>query len=163
MSERAPIPLSASRVELGSDDFTLIVKWPYADPYVHRLLRSDLPKRVKFNNGRIWIFRDPMGQPVGFGSFDLCHDYKLFTDGKIHPYIPLIAVNPTIKSLGYGTSIANYLIGEAALIAREVSTCSDVLFLDVYVSNLRAIALYKRVGFEVLTDAPFEDAIEGSQ
>jgi ribosomal protein S18 acetylase RimI-like enzyme len=104
-----------------------------------------------------------MGQPVGFGSFDLCDDYKLFTDGKIHPYIPLIAVNPTIKSLGYGTSIANYLIAEAALVAREVRTCCDVLFLDVYVSNRKAIALYKRVGFEVLTDTPLDDAIESSQ
>lgn len=162
MPERVTIPLSAFRVELGGDEFKLITNWPFADPYVHRLLKSDIPHRVKYNNGRVWIFKDPLGQPVGFGTFDVCDDYREFANGKPHAYIPLLAVNPTIKSLGYGTSITNYLIAEAALAARELSRCSDILFLDVYASNTKAIALYERLGFRRLTDTPFDDPLEGS-
>jgi len=156
------ISLIASRVDLGGDDFKLIVNWPYNDSFVARVLKSDIPQRVKFGNGRIWLFKDPMGQPVGFGTFDVCEDYGHHTHGKPHPYIPLLAVNPTIKSLGYGTSIVEYLVAEAALTVKELRSCSDVLFLDVYTNNTRAIALYTRTGFQQL-EGPINDPDEGAQ
>jgi ribosomal protein S18 acetylase RimI-like enzyme len=163
MGERTPVPLSASPVEIGSDDFRLIANWPFADEYVSRILKSDIQRRLKYSNGRMWIFRDPLGQPVGVGTFDICYEYGQFTNGRMHPYIPLLAVNPTIQSLGYGTSILRYLIAEAAISARYLPMFSDVLFLDVYTSNHRAISLYERMGFQQLSNHAFHDPLENSQ
>jgi ribosomal protein S18 acetylase RimI-like enzyme len=69
-------------------------------------------------------------------------------------------VNPVIQSRGYGTSIVRHLIGEAAILARHQRGCHDVLFLDVYAANERAIGLYKRCGFETITAEPIPDPQE---
>jgi ribosomal protein S18 acetylase RimI-like enzyme len=178
MAERSAIPLSAHRVDLLSNEFNLIVNWPFADLYVHRLLKQDISQRVRFGNCRIWMFKDPDGQPVGTGTLDICDEYKQFSARPLHLYIPLLAVNPIIRSLGYGTSIMNFLTSEAALIKRDVELHNsslgsldkrnssgtpllyDVLFLDVYASNLKAIALYEKIGFTRVTEDLFDDPIE---
>jgi ribosomal protein S18 acetylase RimI-like enzyme len=58
-----------------------------------------------------------------------------------------LAVNPTISSKGYGTSILQHLIHEAKTIAKQTDDIHDALFLDVYITSQRAIALYERCGF----------------
>jgi hypothetical protein len=111
MSYRTPIPLKPALIELDAPEITEICAWQFADAtsYVGRILRTDIPQRIQYGGGRIWIYRNPQDQLVGFGTIDLCDDWGEFTAGQHHPYIPLLAVNPTIKSLGYGTSIVRHL------------------------------------------------------
>jgi GNAT superfamily N-acetyltransferase len=115
MSDRTPIHLTPIPVELDSTEFQTICGWPFADPYVGRLLREDIPRRIKFNKGRVWIYRDQDSRLIGFGTFDVCDEYHQYTAGQDHPYIPLLAVHPEFEGLGYGKSIVRHLIGEAAL------------------------------------------------
>ena len=110
-----PIPLSPSLIEVGGAEFQAISGWPFADPFVARLLREDIPRRSVFSFCQIWAYRDPYNQLVGFGTLDFCRDYEAFTSGHIHAYIPLLAINPTIPSRGFGTSIVRHLIAEAAV------------------------------------------------
>lgn len=163
MSDRTPIPLTPFPITLDSPEFAAISDWPFADPFVARLLRDDIPQRVRFSDGRIWVYRDPGNQVVGFGTIDVCRDYEAYTSGRPHPYIPLLAVNPTIKSQGYGTTIVRHLIGEAALLACRPGGCHDVLFLDVYTTSTKAIEVYTACGFVSLTDTPIPDPNEGSK
>jgi hypothetical protein len=99
MANGPPIPLTAVLIELNSPEFEAISGWPFADPFVRRLLRDDIPQRVQFGNCGIWTYRDPEGRLVGFGTLDVCGDCRDYAGGKFHPYIPLLAVNPAIKSL----------------------------------------------------------------
>jgi ribosomal protein S18 acetylase RimI-like enzyme len=156
MSHREPIALTPIPIDHASREFAEISGWPFADEFVGRLLRDDLPTRVLFNEGRIWVYRDPDGAIVGFGSLDVCEDYRGYADGRPHPYIPLLAVNPAMQGRGHGTSIVRHLIGEAAARVR-LGGCHDVLFLDVYESSTQAIALYTRCGFARLNDEPIPD------
>ena len=162
MPDRTPIPLNPIQILLGSSDFEAISGWPFEDQFVSRLLRDDIPQRVRFNYGRIWIYRDPEQRLVGFSTIDVCTDYIAHTAGQPHPYIPLLAVNPTIKSLGYGASIVRHLIGEAALLAYK-GGCYDVLFLDVYTTNGKAIKVYRDCGFTQVGDEPIPDPQEGGK
>jgi GNAT superfamily N-acetyltransferase len=164
MSDPMPVPLTAVPIELESPEFEAIYAWPFPDRFVVRLLRDDIPQRIQFNSCRIWVYRDPDGQFVGFSTLDVCDDYARFTAGRPHPYIPLLAVNPAIKSRGYGTSIVQHLIDEATSLARTADGCHDVLFLDVYTTSVKAITLYTKCGFVSLTDEPIVDrAAEGGE
>jgi GNAT superfamily N-acetyltransferase len=163
MSDRTPVPLTPVPIEFGGPEFQAISGWPYADPFVSRLLRNDIPQRVQFGNCRLWIYRDPDGRLVGFGTLDVCEDYGEHTSGRIHPYIPLLAVNPTIKSLGYGTTIVRHLIDEAALLASRPGGCHDVLYLDVYTTSGKAIEVYTDAGFVQITPEPIPDAQESGK
>lgn len=152
MSDRTPIPLIPQLVAPEAGEFATLSGWAFADPFVSRLLRSDVPRRVRLGNGRVWVYRDPDNVLVGFGTLDVCRDYDDFTGGEPHPYIPLLAVNPTIKSRGYGTTIVQHLIAEAVLLACRTGGCHNVLFLDVYTSSVRAIEIYTSCGFSPITD-----------
>lgn len=162
MSQRIPVPLTPIQVGVGSGEFQAISGWPYADSFVARLLHEDIPQRVQFGNCRIWVYRDPDERFVGFGALDVCGDCREFTGGRDHPYIPLLAVNPTIKSKGYGSSNIHHLVDEAALLAMQ-GLCHDILFLDVYVSNVKAISVYTACGFVHITPYPIPDPQEGGQ
>lgn len=156
MPDPVPIPLTATSIDLGSEEYDEIGSWPYVDPFVARLLASDLKSRLVIGNCRVWIFRDPDKAIVGFGSLDVCDIWNQFTDGALHAYIPLLAVNPGIKSRGYGSGILQHLINEAALLARNAMICPN-LFLDVYCSSEAAIKLYRKFGFESITAEPLTD------
>jgi ribosomal protein S18 acetylase RimI-like enzyme len=75
----------------------------------------------------------------------------------------LLAVNPTIQSRGFGTGIMRHLVDEAAVLASRRRRCHDVLFLDVYTDNQKAIALYTKFGFTALADEPRPDPDEGGR
>jgi ribosomal protein S18 acetylase RimI-like enzyme len=67
----------------------------------------------------------------------------------------LLAVNPKHLARGYGKFITWHLIGQAALLVGQPGgLCHDVLFLEVYVTNKLAIALYEKCGFTKLRDDP---------
>ena len=109
-----------------------------------------------------WTYRDPDGSLIGFGTLDVCGECGEFTGGKLHPYLPLLAINPTIKSRGYGTSIVRHLIDEAALLALR-GLCHDVLFLDVYTASEKAIRVYTECGFATVSPEPIPDPQEGGK
>lgn len=162
MSHRDPIPLTPVPIQIQSDEFQAIARWPFSDAYVVRLLQSDIPQRAQFGNCQIWVYRDPEERLVGFGTLDVCDDCCQFTDGQDHPYIPLLAANPTIKSRGYGSSIVRHLVDESALLALQ-GHCHHVLFLDVYLSNQKAIDVYTKCGFTAITPDPIPDPQEGGE
>ncbi len=163
MPDRTPVPLTPVAIDLDSPEFEVISAWPFVDSFVGRLLREDVPQRVQFNSGRVWIYRDPDSRIVGFGTMDVCEDYREYTAGRPHPYIPLLAVNPGIKSLGYGTTIVRHLIGEAALLACGPGKLHNVVFLDVYTTSVNAIKLYDKCGFSNLAEEPISDPLEGGK
>jgi len=162
IANRPSVPLSAVLIGLDSREFQAICGWPFADPFVSRLIQEDVPQRVQYGNCRIWAYRDPNDNLVGFGTLDVCGDCSEFTYGKLHPYIPLLAINPTIKSLGYGSSIVRHLIDEAALLALR-GLCHDVLFLDVYTTSEKAIRVYSESGFVTVSPEPIPDPQEGGK
>jgi GNAT superfamily N-acetyltransferase len=156
MSEhREAIRLTVHPVRVDSPEFGTICGWPFPDNFVHRLIRDDIPQRVVFGRCLVFLYRDPTGQPVGFGTLDICSDYCTMVGDALHPYIPLLAVNPTVRSLGYGTSILRHLIAEAVVLSR-LNSCADILFLDVYTSSARARALYERELFRPITGEIFD-------
>jgi hypothetical protein len=71
MADRPPIPLTPILIGLDSPEFEAISGWPFADPFVRRLLQEDIPQRVQFGNCAIWTYRDPEGRLVGFGTLDV--------------------------------------------------------------------------------------------
>jgi len=114
--------------------------------------------------GVVWVYRDPAGNTVGFGTLDICKEYEHFTGGKYHSYIPLLAVNPVFQKRGHGRRIVEHLIAEAVLIAQSPADISDVLFLDVYTANQGAISLYTKCGFVILNpDTPIPDPQENNE
>lgn len=160
MSPVTPVPLVPVRIEVASPEFREICEWRFGDDeYVGRLLREDIPERPRRGSGLLWIYRDPQGLVVGFGTLDIRDHDNDFTNGVLHPSIPLLAVNPAIRSLGFGTSMVTPLISEAATLAGRFD-CLDVLFLDVYASNEKAIHLYKKCGFNIVSDEPRLDPDE---
>jgi ribosomal protein S18 acetylase RimI-like enzyme len=164
MSERETIPLTpVMLLSHVSPVFAEICQWPFADPYIVRLLKNDIPQRDRFGMGALWAYRNPSGEYVGFGTTDICKDYAAFTGGLAHPYIPLLAVNPSMTGRGFGTLIVQHLISQASWLSRGRQDCSDVLFLDVYADNAKAIRLYVSCGFTTLTTQPIPDPEEGGR
>ncbi len=163
MSERTPIPLTPILIELDSPEFAEICGWRFDDAYVGRRLQDDIPWRIRRGTCRIWIYRDPVGQLVGFGTIDVCDDYGDFTGEQPHPYIPLLAVSKPMEGRGHGRWIVRHLIGEAAILANGPGGCHDVLFLDVYSDNMRAIDLYVKCGFTKTTAEPRQHQEEGNR
>jgi ribosomal protein S18 acetylase RimI-like enzyme len=160
MAEFPLIPLTPTLIEIDSDEFNAICGWPFSDRFVGRVLRDDIPQRLRLNIGWIWIYRDRAGRLVGFGSLTICDDYSIYNDGHHHPYIPILAVNPTLVGCGYGTAILRHLVSHAALLTCNKYRESDVLFLDVYVSNVNAIRLYEKCGFVKIAHDPRYDPDE---
>ena len=112
---------------------------------------------------RIWTYRDPDSEVVGFGSLEIDEEYLDFTDGQRHPYIPLLAVNKPMEGRGHGQSIVRHLIREATILASGPGGCHDRLFLDVYADNTRAIELYKKCGFTKTAGQPRRHRAEGNR
>jgi GNAT superfamily N-acetyltransferase len=162
MSDR-PVPsLTAIPIKHDSSEFAEVRDWPFADPYIGRMLREDIPRRVTLWDCRIWIYRDPEDQAVGFGTIDVCDDYCDFTNNRLHPYIPLLAVEPSMGGRGYGARIVRHLIDRAGVIAWETG-CHNILYLDVYAENDRTIKLYEKSGFMKTGDEPRLDPKEGNK
>jgi ribosomal protein S18 acetylase RimI-like enzyme len=163
MSDRTPIPIEPIAIGHDSPEFEAICGWPFADDYVGRVLRHDIPRRVVLGDCRIWIYRDPDGEVVGFGTLEVGEEYLDFTEGRPHPYIPLLAVNPPLQGRGHGRRIVEHLIAEAAIRASSPAGCCGDLFLDVYADNLKAIELYERCGFIKTGDEPRLHREEGDR
>lgn len=169
MSTPEPIPLTPIQTEISEPEFQAILAWqfpqaPFYEAQVLRLLREDIPHRMDHGNCSIWVYRDPLGNVVGFGTLDICKEYEQFTGGKYHSYIPVLAVNPAFQRRGHGRSIVDHLTAEAVLITQSMQTISDVLFLDVYVANRAAVALYEKCDFVSLNpDSPTLDPGENHQ
>src|SRR5690242_1017051 len=66
------VPLVATDIELHNNAFTDILQWPFADPFVARLLSTDIRQRWAFGNCRILIYTNEQKQIVGFGTIDVC-------------------------------------------------------------------------------------------
>ncbi len=162
MSDRTPIPLTPILIPHDSPEFREIRDWPFADPYIGRLLREDIPRHVILWDCQIWIYHDPDGQTVGFGTIDVCDDYYDFTRNQLHPYIPLLAVNPSMEGRGHGRWIVRDLIDKAGILAR-IEGCHNVLYLDVYAENEKAIKLYEKCGFMKTKDEPRLDSREADK
>jgi ribosomal protein S18 acetylase RimI-like enzyme len=117
-----------------------------------------------FGFGVMWVYHDPYGNRVGFGTLDVGKDYSQFTNGKVHCYIPLLAVHPAFQKRGHGSSIVDHLTAEAVLIAASPAGISDILFLDVYTANQGAISLYEKCGFLIMNPAtPIPDPQENNE
>ncbi len=159
MSVQDPVPLTPTLILANGPEFITILGWPFADSFVLRLLQTDISQRDELSQAQIYAYRDPAGHLVGFGVLDLALEYPASTGGLPHPYIPLIAVNPSIPSRGYGTSIVQHLIGESTVLVREQG-CAPDIYLDVYITSLKAIALYTRLGFVRIDIEPIPDPLE---
>ena len=163
------ITLQPVRTSPGKPDYQALLSWEFAsEPFyqgqIPRLLQSDIPHRVNYGSGFVWVYRDANNDTVGFGTLDVCEEYERFTGGKFHPYIPLLAVHPKFQRRGHGRRIVDHLIGEAVSFARNAPSMSNRLFLDVYKANEAAISLYQSCGFTLLNpENPIPDCGENNE
>ena len=160
VADLPPIQLQPRQIDVGDPNWNFISKWPFADFFVSRLLVQDIPQRALFGHCSIWIYQDEAGQTVGLGALDFCKDYLDPAGEHFHPYIPLLAINPTIKSKGYGTMILDHLLREASTAAKSNWLCERLIFLEVYVDSEKAIRLYRAKGFVEAVDDPILDPDE---
>ena len=169
MSTPQPIALTPIQTEIGEPELQAILAWqfppsPFYEAQVVRLLRQDIPHRLAHGCCSIWAYRDPHGNVVGFGTLDVCSEYEQFVGGKHHTYIPVLAVNPAFQRRGHGRKIVEHLTAEAALACQSIPTLSDLLFLDVYLANRGAVALYENCGFTPLNPtSPIRDPGENDE
>ena len=170
MTPHSPGQLTAIPTTPGQPDYEQLLTWPFASvPFyvgqVTRLLENDLRQRVLHRAARVWVYQNPHGKKVGFGSLHECDEYARFTGGMFHCYIPLLAVHPNFFGQGHGRAIVEHLIGEAALTVESLAPdFSNNLFLDVYAANAPAISLYRKCGFEVLNpNTPILDPLENNE
>jgi ribosomal protein S18 acetylase RimI-like enzyme len=164
MASPEPVRLLAVPITRDHPAFATLLSTSFADPFVSRLLRTDLPLRMTFGNGRVWVYTDPtfpgVGGFIGFGSLDVCDDYGALTGDRVHPYLPLLSLMPGCSGRGYGEAIMRHLEAEAALVVRSHPNCDDRLFLDVYLTSAAAIRLYEKRQFEYLNrDTPSPDTV----
>lgn len=152
---KAKIQLVPDPVGLNEPVFNAITQWPFKEEFVFRILTRDIPQRVKYEGGKIWAYRDPDANLVGFGTLSVCTDCGEFTDGKSHLYIPLLAVHPDKRGLGHGKTILDHLVDEAACFvgATPAKDIHGAVFLDVYEDSVGAIRLYGDRGFQRLGGA----------
>jgi hypothetical protein len=93
MATTQPIPLKAIRIVPSEPEYQALLAWqfaaqPFYEGQVFGLLRQDIPHRVMYSFGLVWVYQDPAGNTVGFGTLDVCKEYERFTGGKYHCYIP---------------------------------------------------------------------------
>ena len=164
------IPLMPTEVSPNDRQYQDLLTWPFpTTPFyvgqVVRLLTSDIPQRVVYGTGMVWVFRDAANNVVGFGALDICKEYSQWTGGKHHVYIPVLAVHPHFQRQGHGRTILAHLLQESRLIvSQNAAHCSDDVFLDVYSKNSDAISLYQKCGFVVLNaTAPIPDSQENNE
>ncbi len=170
MSNPPVVILSPQPIVHSHSEFKELLSWQYEgdDAFVTRLLENDIPQRILFEGCTLWVYRDRMNHPdgkiVGFGALAINRDHSRYTHGNPHLHIPLLGKNPSVKSLGYGKSILNHLISEAALRVKWQNLKSDAVFLEVYTTSIKAISLYQDdFGFVKLTASPCDDKAEGKQ
>lgn len=164
-----PIPLTPIRTVVGDPEFQAILSWqfpqqPFYEGQVQRLLNQDIPHRMVFGACSLWSYREPHGNIVGFGTVDISRDYELFTNGRPHCYLPVLAVNPAFQRRGHGRTIVEHLIAEATAVVQSSDDLADLLFLDVYTANQGAISLYAKYGFVTLNpNNPIADPTENNE
>jgi len=165
MSTEDQRQIQAHDIRRGTAEYDEILNWRYSDDeaFVSRLLKNDIPQRIQYKNGSLWVYRDRNNVLVGFGSLDFCDEYAQFANDGPHPYIPLLAVNPSMRGHGYGKQILNHLIDQAALVWAYNPQSCDRLFLDVYTTNKTAIGLYQRFGFIEINGEPIPDPDQGGE
>jgi ribosomal protein S18 acetylase RimI-like enzyme len=153
------IPLEPVAIGLDDPVLAAISAWPFEQEFFHRVLTEDIPQRVQFESAKVWAYRDPSNTIVGFGSLSVCSDYRDFSNGKKHAYIPLLGVHPDMQGVGHGKAIVGHLVEQAAnLIGNNApDEICDFLFLDVYEDSGPAIGLYKKHGFAALGNCTFID------
>lgn len=156
----AKVPLTPLLIDLASSVFAAITRWKFEDEFVARILADDIPQRIKYQSGAIWAYLDPDKTIVAFGTLSVCDDYAALTGGKLHTYIPLLAVHPDLRGRGYGRSVVDHLIDEAACIVKSRSpVLHHAVFLDVYNESVAALNLYTGCGFQSLGNTPFVDPL----
>jgi ribosomal protein S18 acetylase RimI-like enzyme len=160
--------LTPSSILHGSQEFQSILNWPFpSQPFyagqVRQVISVDIPHRMVFGACQMWTYLDQQLNTVGFGTLDFCMDYASLSGGNLHGYIPVLAVHPSFTGQGHGHRIVDHLIAEAKA-AASGGSCSNLLFLDVYVANTPAISLYRKHGFTVLNQSnPISDQAQNNE
>ena len=121
-----PIP-----VQPGDPVFRVVAAWSFDEEFVVRVLTRDVTLRVLFGRGQLWAYLDAERNIVGFGTLDICRDCAALADGRQHAYVPLLAVNPSMRGRGYGGAILAHLVHEAARKVAGDATLHPAVFLDV--------------------------------
>jgi ribosomal protein S18 acetylase RimI-like enzyme len=164
MPERSQPSLFATDITCDSPAFAEILRWKFEEPFVRRLLIDDIPQRTLFGGCRMICYSNSEREIVGFGTIQRSDEFAALTEGRDHPYIPLLGVDPAKRGKGYGRQIVEHLILLAWHMAREKGgNCHDVLFLEVYETSAAAIRLYQKCGFQKAIDEPIFDPDENKR
>lgn len=103
----------------------------FINPWTRQMYLSELRYE---SIARIYVLRTPVHQVAGFCSFWLVFD-------EVH--INNLAVRPECRGRGYATALLRHILREGEGLGARRAT------LEVRRSNLAAIRLYERLGFEV--------------
>lgn len=153
---KQPIPLTPILTAPGQSEYTGLLNWPFPsapfyESQILRLLQQDIPHRCLYGDCFVWVFRDPNGDDVAFGTLEHCTEYPELTDGQCHFYIPVLSVHPQHRFKGHGRTVVTYLV-EAAKQALRNWPSHGHIFLDVYSVNTNAISLYEKCGWAKLDE-----------
>lgn len=159
----AETTLTPSQIDVNSATFRSLLQWRFDDAFeaefVARTLADDIPQRVLYDNGVIWVYLDEGQNIVAFGTLCVCEDYAAFTEGKHHAYIPLLAVHPEHRGKKYGRAVVKHLVEEAACVVQSNAAIVHAsVFLDVYEQSAAALSLYQKSGFAALGHAIVDPA-----
>jgi ribosomal protein S18 acetylase RimI-like enzyme len=109
-------------------------------------LAAELPQLLAVSGGDSYCLADEGDVPVGFGQ------YWPRPGGTIH--LLRIIVSPTFRGKGLGRELCDQLIARALAAAPAHS-----LTLNVYRNNEAAVALYERLGFNVVAERSNGDTL----
>src|SRR5436853_579555 len=102
--------LFGTDIACDSPAFAEILRWKFEEPFVQRLLIDDIPQRILFGGCRMICYSNPEREIVGFGTIQRSGEFAALTEGRDHPYIPLLGVDPAKRGKGYGRQIVEHLI-----------------------------------------------------
>lgn len=107
--------------------------WQNRTPDVGRWLLARATRNRENKRGTNAVILNAGGKPIGYGQLTIWTRCAEISD---------LVVDEGHRSQGYGTALIQYLVGQA----REMkATCAEIGAAE---SNPRALALYRRLGFE---------------
>lgn len=119
----------------------------FLNPWTREMYQAELRDRELTH---LYVLRTPTYPVAGFCSFWLVLD-------ELH--VNNLAVRPQCRRLGYGSALLTHVLAQGARMGAEHAT------LEVRRSNIAALSLYSRHGFEVVGARrsyyakPVEDAL----